>query len=92
MPRPAVPPAASSFGGNELLPDQLAICGMGRGPADIPPVHPAVAHYRQTNWRQGDNIKIKKLARCNHILIGCVDSIREEAASLAPGDANEGFV
>ena len=59
MPCPAVPPAASSFGGNELPPDQLAICGMGRGPADIPSVHPLVARYRQTNWRQGDKFAKK---------------------------------
>ena len=64
MPRPAVPPAASSFGGNELLPDQLAICGMSRGLADIPPVYPAVGRYRQTNWRQGD-----KFAKKNSVYI-----------------------
>ena len=55
----AVPPAASLFGGKKLPPDQLAIRGMGRGPADIPPVHPAVARYRQTNWRQGDKFAKK---------------------------------
>ena len=62
VPNPAVPPTASSFGGNELPPDQLAICGMGRGLADIPPVHPAVGRYRQTNGRQGDKFAKKKLS------------------------------
>ena len=64
MLNPAVPPTASSFGGKELPPDQSAIYAMGRGPADIPPVHPAVAPYRQTNWRQCD-----KFAKENSVYI-----------------------
>ena len=59
MPNPAVPPTASSFGGKELPPDQSVICAMGRGPADIPPVNPAVAPYHQTNWWQGDKFAKK---------------------------------
>ena len=43
-------------------PVQLAICGMGCGPADIPPVHPAVGRYRQTNWWQGYKFAKKKLS------------------------------
>ena len=62
MPIPAVPPTTSSFDGKELPPDQSAICAMGRGPADIPPVHPAVGLYRQTNWRQGDKFAKKNLS------------------------------
>ena len=47
-------PASGWFGGKELPPFDPAVASMGRGPRILPPVHPAVTHYRQTNRRQGD--------------------------------------
>ena len=38
----------------ELPPFDPAVASMGRGPIILPPVHPAVTSYRQTNRRQGD--------------------------------------
>ena len=35
-------PAASSFGGNDLPPDEPAVCLLGHGPFHISPVDPAV--------------------------------------------------
>ena len=44
-------PAAGSFGGKELPPDEPAVRSLAHGPWNLPPFHPAVAPYRQTNRR-----------------------------------------
>ena len=49
----AVAPTASSSGGR-------AVCYMGRGPTNLPPVHPAVPTFRRMNRRLGDIFAKKK--------------------------------
>ena len=44
-------PAAGSFGGKELPPDEPAVRSLAHGPWNLPPFDPAVAPYRQTNRR-----------------------------------------
>jgi len=40
-------PAAGSFGGKELPPDEPAVRSLAHGPWNLPSFHPAVAPYRQ---------------------------------------------
>jgi len=44
-------PAAGTFGGKELPPDEPAVRSLAHGPWNLPPVEPAVALYHQTNRR-----------------------------------------
>ena len=44
-------PAAGSFGGKEIPPDEPAVSSLAHGPSNIPPFDPAVATYRRMNWR-----------------------------------------
>jgi len=44
-------PAAGSFGGKEIPPDEPAVSLLAHGPSNIPSFHPAVATYRRMNWR-----------------------------------------
>jgi len=58
-PNTAVAPTDGSSGGKCLLPVQTAVCFVGRGPCNKPPIHMAVADYRRVNRRLGEKFAKK---------------------------------